>query len=252
MHTLLVIGDGGSLDRDARALLAAAGIEAREAPPGDPPRIEARADLLLVARAVPAAQALAIAREARRSPLLEETPVIVAVERREAAAVLPGQGVDDILCRPVDAGELLARARFLLYRSRRVAGEGVVSAGELRIDTRRYEVTLGGRRVDLTLKEYELLLFLAQHPGRVFTREVLLDRIWGHAYFGGTRTVDVHVRRLRMKFEREGRDFVDTVRGVGYRFDEEAPPLAGRRGRGRGGGTGTGTCTGTGRETRGR
>ncbi len=220
MHTLLAIADGAFPDPATRAALLAGGIDAREAPGGDPARASERPDLLLVAPPLAAAKALELCRAARAQDRLADVPTIVAVDRAETALVTPGAGADDFVCRPIDPAELLARARFLLWRTRRIAAEGVVRAGDdLAIDTRRYEVTLAGRRIDLTLKEYELLLFLAEHPGQVFTRDVLLDRIWGHSYFGGTRTEDVHVRRLRAKIERTGQLYIDTVRGVGYKFN---------------------------------
>ena len=95
---------------------------------------------------------------------------------------------------------------------------GAIDVGGLFIDTNRYDVFVGGRPVLLTFKEYELLKLLALHPGRVFTRNVLLERIWGYQYFGGTRTVDVHVRRLRSKIDDATHSFIDTVWNVGYRF----------------------------------
>jgi two-component system alkaline phosphatase synthesis response regulator PhoP len=217
VHLLVAISDGAFPDPATRGALLSAGVDAREL--ADPARAAERPDLVLVARPLPLAPLLELVREVRSHALLAEPPLIAAIDRKETSLLLPGDGVDEFLCRPLDTGELLARVRFLLFRTRRVTGAGVVSADDLAIDTRRYEVTVGGRRVDLTLKEYELLLFLAQHPGQVFTRDVLLDRIWGHAYFGGTRTVDVHVRRVRMKIERGGRVFIDTVRGVGYKFN---------------------------------
>ncbi|MBI4340972.1 MAG: winged helix-turn-helix transcriptional regulator [Candidatus Omnitrophica bacterium] len=92
--------------------------------------------------------------------------------------------------------------------------------GALVIDFERYEVHVKGEPVDLTYKEFELLKFLATHPGKVFTREALLDKVWGYDYYGGTRTVDVHIRRLRSKIESRGATYIDTVRNVGYKFLE--------------------------------
>ena len=95
---------------------------------------------------------------------------------------------------------------------------GVIRVGDLVIDTNRYDVFVAGRPVLLTFKEYELLKLLASHPRRVFTREALLEQVWGYEYFGGTRTVDVHVRRLRSKTDDTTHTFIDTVWNVGYRF----------------------------------
>lgn len=127
---------------------------------------------------------------------------------------------DDFVLAPYRPLEVALRAHHLLQRFKPAAESGVLRNGDLVIDPARYEVTLEGKRVDLTFKEYELLRFLAGSPGKVFTRETLLNRVWGYDYFGGTRTVDVHVRRLRNKIETVTTTFVETVRNVGYRFRE--------------------------------
>jgi DNA-binding response OmpR family regulator len=129
--------------------------------------------------------------------------------------------VDDVLLR--DAGEDEVRLRLALA-SRRVGASGatVVRLGPLAIDVETYQVSVAGRVLDLTYKEFELLRFLVQHPGRVFTRSELLRRVWGYDFYGGTRTVDVHVRRLRAKLGPEHEGLVRTVRGVGYRAVEAA------------------------------
>ena len=105
-----------------------------------------------------------------------------------------------------------------MKRREDVDGEDVVRAGDLVINTANFEVSIGGRRVSLRYKEYELLLLMASNPGRVFSREALLNRIWGYDYLGGTRTVDVHIRRLRSKIDDAERTFIETVWQVGYRF----------------------------------
>jgi two-component system alkaline phosphatase synthesis response regulator PhoP len=96
-----------------------------------------------------------------------------------------------------------------------------VRCGDLVIDLDNCEVTVAGRLITLTFKEYELLRFMAAIPGRVFTRDALLDEVWGHDYFGGDRTVDVHIRRLRSKIEDSTHTFIDTVRNIGYRFSKD-------------------------------
>jgi DNA-binding response OmpR family regulator len=113
-------------------------------------------------------------------------------------------------------GEL--RVRLDMLRRRSGGGEeAVVSLGGLRIDIDTYKVTAGGRTLDLTFKEFELLRFLATHPGRVYTRPALLREVWGYDFYGGTRTVDVHIRRLRAKLGAEHEHLIETVRSVGYR-----------------------------------
>ena len=128
------------------------------------------------------------------------------------------QGIDDFLVSPPRSDELLTRTRRVLIRRSSPDAGGAVRVGDLVINPASYEVLLGGRRLNLRLKEYELLLLMATKPGRVFTREALLSQIWGYDYLGGTRTVDVHIRRLRSKIEDADHTFIETVWQVGYRF----------------------------------
>ena len=131
-------------------------------------------------------------------------------------------GLDDFVLVPADSGEVIARLALLYARHRsRSANEDEITVGDLRINLARYEVWVGVRQVTLTFKEYELLRILASRPGHVFTRNTLLDVVWGYDYFGGTRTVDVHIRRLRSKIEDPTHTFVETVRNVGYRLRAE-------------------------------
>ncbi|HEX2031315.1 MAG TPA: winged helix-turn-helix domain-containing protein, partial [Actinomycetota bacterium] len=117
-----------------------------------------------------------------------------------------------------DASEDELGLRLAMLRARRgEVGEAVVRLGPLAINTESYQVTVGGTPLDLTYKEFELLRFLAEHPGRVFTRGKLLQEVWGYDFYGGTRTVDVHVRRLRAKLGPGHEHLIETVRGVGYR-----------------------------------
>lgn len=127
-------------------------------------------------------------------------------------------GIDDLLIPPYTPGELLARLRLVLWRTKNINGDRVVKIGELLIDLGNYEVTIDGIPTEMTFKEYELLKFLATHRGRVFTREALLNHVWGYDYYGGTRTVDVHIRRIRAKLGDLADDLIETVRNVGYRF----------------------------------
>ena len=129
-----------------------------------------------------------------------------------------GWGIEDYLTLPVSAKRLAERLHFLVWKLHRVALKNGFSLGGLVIDFERYEVHVHGEPVDLTYKEFELLKFLAAHPGKVFTRDILLDRVWGYDFYGGTRTVDVHIRRLRAKLEAGPARYIETVRHVGYKF----------------------------------
>jgi DNA-binding response OmpR family regulator len=129
--------------------------------------------------------------------------------------------VDDVILATAGPAEVEARIRLATGRRNLAAAADVpdeIRSGELAIDEATYSARLRGRALDLTFKEFELLKFLAQHPGRVFTRAHLLQEVWGYDYFGGTRTVDVHVRRLRAKLGPEHESLIGTVRNVGYRF----------------------------------
>jgi DNA-binding response OmpR family regulator len=127
--------------------------------------------------------------------------------------------VDDFLIRPYDQRELVARAGRLTRKTSQP--NEMLSCGELEVDLANCEVRTGGKIVELTFKEYELLKFLMNDPGRVYTREALLNKVWGYDYFGGDRTVDVHVRRLRSKIEQTDKVYIETVRNIGYRFTRE-------------------------------
>ena len=154
-------------------------------------------------------------------------PLFVVLTEGGLVALTAEWGVDDVLLDSAGPAEVEARLRLALGRKQDAApatDPGVVRAGELTIDEGTYTCRLRGRVLDLTFKEFELLKHLAQHPGRVFTRAQLLQEVWGYDYFGGTRTVDVHVRRLRAKLGAEHEQLIGTVRHVGYKF--VTPPIA--------------------------
>jgi DNA-binding response OmpR family regulator len=133
-----------------------------------------------------------------------------------------GMDVLDFILHPFRPGELAVRIKRGASQRRAALSKAAIRAGDLTIDPDRYEVSLAGSKVVLTYKEYQLLVLLATNPDRVFTRESLLSRVWGYDYFGGTRTVDVHVRRLRAKLENADHVFIETVWNVGYRFKPQA------------------------------
>ena len=153
-------------------------------------------------------------------------PLIVVVTEGGLAGITSDWGVDDVILDSAGPAEVEARLRLAVGRTVEAAVEegGPITAGALVIDEATYSVRLRGRLLDLTYKEFELLKYLAQHPGRVFTRAQLLQEVWGYDYYGGTRTVDVHVRRLRAKLGPEHESLIGTVRHVGYKF--VTPPLA--------------------------
>jgi DNA-binding response OmpR family regulator len=127
---------------------------------------------------------------------------------------------DDFCLTPFHPRELEARVKHLFFRAGRGTGPELIEYGELMLNLETYQAACAGRPLDLTYMEYELLKFLAAHPGKVFTRETLLSRVWGYEYYGGARTVDVHIRRLRAKLGEEHANLIQTVRSVGYRFGQ--------------------------------
>lgn len=149
-------------------------------------------------------------------PLLE-VPVLVAVTVARLPALDFSIGFDDFVLMPLVPAELYARMRQLDWKSATFDSDEVIKIDDLVIDIAGYEARIAGRRIDLTHQEFELLRFLAQHRGRVFTRQALLERAWGYQYAGGTRTVDIHVRRVRSKLGNAG-ELIETVRNVGYKM----------------------------------
>ncbi len=127
-------------------------------------------------------------------------------------------GFDDFIVYPALTEEVAARVRRAIWLKSGVESDNTLRAGDLHIDLANYKAFVAGRPIDLTYKEYELLRFLATNRDKVFTREALLNRVWGYDFYGGARTVDVHVRRLRSKIEDRTHTFIETVRNVGYRF----------------------------------
>lgn len=149
------------------------------------------------------------------------SPVILITTEGGLAGVTHEWGLTDILLNTASPAEIDSRIKLAVGRTqiaKTYAAVGEIKAGELVIDETTYSAKLRNKTLDLTFKEFELLKFLAQHPGRVFSRDHLLQEVWGFDYFGGTRTVDVHVRRLRSKLGAENENLIGTIRNVGYRF----------------------------------
>ena len=148
--------------------------------------------------------------------------VIAAVPPEQLSRIPVDLPVDDFVVLPSSIPEIGRRIECVLWRKHGIDSENVVRCGALTIDLANYRVIVDDQPLVLTFKEYELLRFLAMNAGRVFTREQLLNRVWGYDYFGGARTVDVHIRRIRAKIEVHGHAFIETVRNVGYRLVAEA------------------------------
>lgn len=147
-----------------------------------------------------------------------DCPLIAVLTEGGAAALTAEWQVTDFLLTTAGPAEVEARLRLAIGQAGSADDPDEIRRGDLVIDEASYSARLRGRILDLTFKEFELLKFLAQHPGRVFTRAQLLQEVWGYDYFGGTRTIDVHVRRLRAKLGPEYESLIGTVRNVGYRF----------------------------------
>src|SRR5208283_1489250 len=156
----------------------------------------------------------------RKLKLRRLLPVIALISAPTLHTVAGEQGLDDFIMKPWNLDELSTRIRRLVSKSNRENEDTIIKVGDLSIDPIRCEVELGGRLLALTFKEYELLKLLATSKGKVFTREALLNEIWGYDYYGGDRTVDVHIRRLRSKIEDPEHAFIDTVRNIGYKFKD--------------------------------
>jgi DNA-binding response OmpR family regulator len=183
---------------------------------------DARPDLIILDIMLPSVDGLEVCRRIRRESAV---PIIMLTARDGEVERVGGleSGADDYVTKPFSPRELVARVRAILRRTAAPAAPaapGPLRAGALVLDPATHEVTLRGRPVDLTAKEFELLRLLMSHPNRVFTRDFLLERIWGYDYYGSTRTVDMHISRLREKIEDDpvAPTYIVTVRGVGYKF----------------------------------
>jgi two-component system alkaline phosphatase synthesis response regulator PhoP len=184
-------------------------------------------DLVILDLMMPEMDGITVCKQLRADAQTKSIPIIILTAKSEEADRVLGleMGADDYVTKPFSPRELVARVRAVLRRSGNVGDEEVevIEIGDIKMDLRQHITRVRGEEVELTPKEFDFLKLLLQNPGRAFTREFLLEHLWGYEYFGDTRTVDVHVRRLRQKIETDPADpvYLETVRGVGYRFRGE-------------------------------
>jgi len=185
-------------------------------------------DLIILDLMLPGKDGISICREIRANSIISYIPIIMLTAKSEEFDKVLGLeiGADDYITKPFGVKELCARVKAVLRRTEILLSkeDEAIVIGDLHIEPKAFEVYQNGEKLALTLKEYELLVFLAKHRGQVLTRDQLLDQIWGFDYYGETRTVDVHIRYLRKKIEEQsedGKKYIETVRGVGYRFIEK-------------------------------
>lgn len=221
MNTVLIV-EGSEELQAAAATLRDAGLEvAAETLADAPDRIRASVPAVVIFNMLGRADATGIRTLMRSSDALRDTATLAVLRSEQLASFDFTAGFNDFIVYPAVADEIVTRVRRAIWLKSGVESDNTLRAGDLLIDLSSYKVSVGGRPIDLTYKEYELLRFLATNRDKVFTREALLNRVWGYDFYGGARTVDVHIRRLRSKIEDAAHTFIETVRNVGYRFHLE-------------------------------
>ncbi len=188
-------------------------------PGADQGTLPRRPDLVVVAAGAGEPAPESLMARLRDHEDLAEVPLVAAVDPEHLSCALSLGDAHELLVRPFAPGELEARVRRVRRDVNGVEDEGVVRVGSLEVNVATYQVSIAGEPVSFAYMEYELLKFLITHPRRVFSRESLLSAVWGYDYYGGARTVDVHVRRVRAKLGSEHAARIKTVRSVGYRFE---------------------------------
>jgi len=225
--TILVVEDEAALLALLRYNLERQGFNVEEATDGQEALLriaEAKPDLVLLDWMLPAMSGIEVCRQIRRRPATRDLPVIMVTARTEDQDAVRAldTGADDYIAKPFAVEALLARIRALLRRSSNVQAKGSIAYLDLAIDQDAHRVTRNGRALHLGPTEYRLLEFFVSHPRRVFTREQLLDAVWGRDIHVELRTVDVHIRRLRKAINAEGEaDLIRTVRSAGYALDAD-------------------------------
>jgi two-component system phosphate regulon response regulator PhoB len=224
---VLIVEDESALVTMLRYNLEREGFEVDEVRDGEEALTklsERPPDIVLLDWMIPLVSGIEVCRQIRRSPELKDTPVVLLTARGEEADKIRGlnSGADDYLVKPFSTTELIARMRALLRRAKPEVAAERLSYADLSMDLAAHRVTRRGRPVHLGPTEYRLLRFFLQHPGRVYSREQLLDQVWGRDVYVELRTVDVHIRRLRKAINQDGEtDLIRTVRSAGYALDVE-------------------------------
>lgn len=224
---ILVVDDEGHIVELISYNLSLAGYKVVTASNGlDAVKIakEENPRLILLDLMIPGLDGFDVCKEIRGNKELKNTSIIMLTAKGEELDKILGLelGADDYITKPFSVRELLARVKAVLRRVGTVKEENdIFVAGNLKVNFERREVLISDSKVDLTLKEYELLDILIKNRGKILTRDTLLDKVWGYEYIGETRTVDVHIRYIRKKIEEDDKNpkFIETIRGVGYRFN---------------------------------
>jgi two-component system phosphate regulon response regulator PhoB len=225
---ILVVEDEAPLVTLLRYNLEGAGFEVADAPDGEEALLaisERKPDLILLDWMLPLVSGLEVCRQIRRKPETRDIPIIMLTARGEEEDRIRGldNGADDYITKPFSPSELLARVRAILRRTRPALSTEILRYDDLTMDIASHRVARGSRQIHLGPTEFRLLRYLLEHPGRVFSREQLLDAVWGHDVYVEPRTVDVHIRRLRQALNgRNEQDLIRTVRAAGYALDSEA------------------------------
>lgn len=183
---------------------------------------ERGADLLILDFTAALGDPESLVRTFKASSETKHVPVVALVEARETVALDFSIGLEDFLVKSDSFEELHTRIRFVLWRLSKLDSDDIIRAGALTMNLASYQVSVSGEQLYLTYKEFELLRFLMTHRGRVFSRDALLRHVWGEEYLGGTRTVDVHIRRLRAKVGPQFDELIQTVRNVGYKMIKDS------------------------------
>ncbi len=224
--TILVVDDEVHIQELIKFNLSKNGFQVITADNGiDALRIaeDEKPDLILLDLMIPGIDGLEVCKKIRRNSSIESIPIIMITAKGEELDKILGLelGADDYITKPFSVRELVARVKAMLRRTSLKQEESKMRFGNISIDFQKHEVFRNNARVELTLKEFELLEILIKNKGKVMTRDFLLDKIWGYEYVGETRTVDVHVRHLRQKIEEDDKNpiYIQTIRGIGYKFN---------------------------------